>query len=561
MKETMVNKREAILGLKHVTKRVEKGKVLLDDISLEIQKGALVAVIGPSGAGKTTLLQAVGGLAQDIEGEIVYFGGGSAASENGPRIGYVPQENIIHDNLFLWQMLFYAASLRLPKGTQKQEIEQRIQEVLKTLELEECSGRMIKKLSGGEVKRANLASELLSDPEIFLLDEPTTGLDICNELALVKALKKLTFQGKTVVYVSHTLLELNMCDQVIVIGKGGKLCYSGPTEKLQEFFGSGEYLEIYQMIERESGKWSKRFQAQTAESGKSAGISMLHRRIGKIERMYQLRILTARYTRLLMNDRKNLLLMFLQAPVLSLALKAVTRSGLYQLFWDTQEMLFALTCVGIWMGLFNSLREICKERDIIRREYINGISIGCSLGSKLAVMVVVCMIQSVSLGLCYSALTSYPEKYILLPPLVEMCISLFLTTYASTCMGLLISAIFRNQEKVMSSAPYILIPQLLFSGVLYELNGALRKVARLIISYWGVNALSVSAHLTTLGVKEETILSGPYKGLSFAPAIPKKEYLSYTISGLMENWAALVLGCIIMIVLCYLAVRKNVTQS
>lgn len=557
----MTNKRKAILGLRHVTKRVEKGKVLLDDISLKIQEGALVAVIGPSGAGKTTLLQAMSGLAQDIDGEIVCFGDRNGGSEEIPQIGYVPQENIIHDNLFLGQMLFYAASLRLPKDTEKQEIEQRIQEVLKALELEECSGRMIKKLSGGEAKRANLASELLSDPEIFLLDEPTSGLDICNEVALVKALKKLTLQGKTIVYVSHTLLELSMCDQVIVIGKGGKLCYSGPSDKLQDFFGSGDYLEIYQMIEQESEKWSKRFQEQSAQSGDGTGFRMPHRRIGKIEQIHQFRVLTARYSRLLMNDRKNLLLMFFQAPVLALALRAVTRSGLYRLFWDTQEMLFALTCVAIWMGLFNSLREICKERDIIKREYVNGISIGCCLGSKLAVLLVVCMIQSASLGLCYSAITSYPEKSILLPPITEMCISLFLTAYASTCMGLLISAIFRNQEKVMSSAPYILIPQLLFSGVLYELKGSLRKAARLIISYWGVNALSVSAHLTTLGVKKETILSGPYKGLSFSPAIPQKEYLSYSISGLMENWAALVLGCIIMIVLCYWAMRRSVRQS
>lgn len=557
----MSNTKNVILRLEHVTKYTGRGKVLLDNISLDIQKDALVAVIGPSGAGKTTLLQAMSGFEWNLNGEVRYLGKDCEQNMDTPRIGYVPQENIIHENLLLWQMLTYAASLRMPKDTDKQAIRQRIRKVLKELELEECSDSLIKKLSGGEKKRANLAVELLSDPEIFLLDEPTSGLDMFNEMALVKTLKSLTFQGKTVVYVSHSPQELEMCDQVIVIGKGGKLCFSGPPNKMMDFFGSQDYWQIYKMIERESEKWQERFQKQASECGCGRGVRLLRKRPDHIERGHQFRVLTARYSRLLLNDRKNLLLMFLQAPVLALALKAVTRSGLYKLFWDTQEMLFALTCVGIWMGLFNALREICKEREIIKREYMNRISIGCCLASKLAVLLGVCLIQSVSLGLCYSALTAYPERSVLFAPLMEMCVSLFLTTYASTCMGLLISAVFRNQEKVMSSAPYIMIPQLLFSGVVYELHDFLLIPARMVISYWGVNALSVSAHLTTLGVKEEIIKSGPYQGMSFAPAIPDKPYLNCSLGGLVENWAALAAGCIVMILLCYWAVRKNVRQS
>lgn len=556
----MSDRKDSILGLRHVTKSVERKKVLLDDISLNIQKNALVAIIGPSGAGKTTLLQAMSGGGQEMEGEVLYLGGKRGTDTIIPQIGYVPQENIIHENLTLIQMLEYAALLRLPKSMDRQEIGERIREVLKDLELERCSQRMIKTLSGGEKKRANLAVELLSDPEIFLLDEPTSGLDIYTDLALIKTLKNLTLEGKTVVYVSHNPLELDICDQVIAVGRGGKLCFSGSVDEMTDFFGKKDFLEIYQTLEQESGAWQKRFRERFLEYGSSLGVSISQMRPRKIERMHQFYILTKRYSRLIWNDWKNLLLMMLQAPVLALALKAVTRKGIYQLFWDTQEMLFALTCVGIWMGLFNSLREICKERDIIKREYTNQISLGCCLGSKLAVLLGVCLIQSVSLGICYSALTKYPVKSILFPPLVEMCISLFLTTYASTCMGLLISAVFRNQEKVMSSAPYILIPQLLFSGVLYELHGFLLKLAKFIISYWGVNALSVSAHLNTLSVKKEIIKSGAYKGLSFAPAVPEKNYLDYSIFGLAENWFVLAAGSAIMIFLCYWAVKKNVNR-
>lgn len=534
------NMKNAILRLKHVTKRVESGSVLLDDISLDVQRNALVAIIGPSGAGKTTLLQAMSGLGQAVEGEVICLDENKNGVTEIPQIGYVPQANLIHDNLTLIQMLEYAAALRLPKDTSKQEIGKRIDKILRTLELESCSERLIKKLSGGEKKRAN---------------------HIYKELELVKTLKNLTYQGKTVIYVSHTLLELNFCDQVIVIGKGGKLCFSGSTDEMFEFFESEEYLDIYQKIEQESDKWQEKFKRLYGERDDCSGISIIRKYQGKKERWYQFKILTARYSRLLRNDRKNLFLMFLQAPVLAFALKAVTRQGLYETFWETQEMLFALICVGIWMGLFNSLQEICKERDIIVREYINQVSIGCCLGSKLAVLFVVCLIQSASLGMCYSALVIYPEKSVLFPPLVEMCISLFLTTFSSTCMGLFISSIFRNQEKVMSSAPYILIPQLLFSGVLYELHGFLLKIARLIISYWGVNALSVSMHLTALEAKKETIMDGAYKGLSITPSVPQKAYLHNSVSGLLENWFALAAGCIIMIFLCYWAIRRNVRMQ
>lgn len=550
-----------ILQLKHISKYVEKGKCLLDDISLEVKRNALVAIVGPSGAGKTTLLKVMSGFEKNVEGKLLYLSDKESKELNTPQIGYVPQENIIHDNLTLQQMLTYAAQLRLPKNMEKRDIQDRIEKVMKELELDSCSTQLIKKLSGGEKKRANLAVELLSDPQIFLLDEPTTGLDIYTELSLIKTLKKLSYEGKTVIYVSHTPLELAMCDQVIVVGKGGKLCFSGTQEEMFAYFETDDYLEIYQEIELNSQRWKKKYDEVSCPNNEYIGSDACITHDVKKDKMHQFKILMKRYTRLLLNDWKNLLLMVLQAPVLSLALKLVTRDGLYELFWDTQEMLFALTCVAIWMGLFNSLREICKEKDIIRREYINHISIGCCLCSKLVVFILICFIQSVSLAVCYSLFTQFPERSILLNPFIEMCISLFLITYAATCMGLFISAVFENQEKVMSSAPYILIPQLLFSGVLYELHGVLLKAANIMLSYWGVNALSISAYLTRLPVKEEVILTGPHQGLSFSPAIPEKEYLEYTVTALLQNWLVLLLGCLLMAVLCYAAIKRSIKNT
>lgn len=132
----------------------------------------------------------------------------------------MPQEDIVFENLTLKKMLYYTAKMKMPDNTSMQEIEDRIQEVLRLIELTEHQNTMIKNLSGGQKKRASIAVELLADPGMFFLDEPTSGLDPGTEQKLMRVLNRLSkTQGKTIVMVTHTTQSLDLCDKIIFMGK------------------------------------------------------------------------------------------------------------------------------------------------------------------------------------------------------------------------------------------------------------------------------------------------------------------------------------------------------
>lgn len=557
----MSDDRNYVLKITGLTKKINKNKILLDNISLTIKPNTLVAVIGPSGAGKTTLLKSICQKSEFENGNISFFEEDGKIQDVIPVFGYVPQENIIHEDLRLKEMLFYYAKLRLSKENKNDEIYKRIDVVLSDLNLEGCSNQIIKTLSGGEKKRANMAAELLSNPKYLFLDEPNTGLDPYTEKKLIQTLKELTQKNKTVVFVSHSLSFLDMCDQIIVIGKGGKLCFSGTPNEVKNFFNDTDYINIYGKIQEDSEKWRKKFEKINDNS--AGTFSNKKVKIKKVKRniVYQLKILIMRYLKLLLSDKRNLILLFLQAPVFAFAIKSVTRDGLYTLFWDTQEILFAFVCSGIWMGLFNSLREICKELNIVKCESTNNISLVSYILSKVIVIGVICLIQSITLVYIYSLLEKFPTKSIIINPTIEIIISVFLITFASSCMGLMVSALFKNQNRVMTIAPYLLIPHLLFSGVLYQLKGNLLFVAKFIIGYWGINALSISSHLTELSATEETIIGGQFDGMKFYPPLPEKTYILNNVQGIIENWSVLIGGSIMMIIFCYILLKRNIKNN
>ena len=122
-------------------------------------------------------------------------------------------------------MLYYTAKMKMPQDTSDQEIEERIEEVLRMVELSEHKDTYIRRLSGGQKKRASIAVELLANPGLFFLDEPTSGLDPGTEEQLMRTLSKLSKeQEKTIVMVTPTINNLDLCDKVIIMGYGGRLC-------------------------------------------------------------------------------------------------------------------------------------------------------------------------------------------------------------------------------------------------------------------------------------------------------------------------------------------------
>jgi ABC-type Mn2+/Zn2+ transport system ATPase subunit len=209
----------------------------LHDVTLRIERGELIGIIGGSGSGKTTLLNTMCGLHPPTSGEVV--------RADGTGVGYVPQDDIIHVALPLERTLRYAAELRHVQNSAKA-----VEDVLQTLEFCGRSDVLVGSLSGGERKRASIAAELLAGPGLFFLDEPTSGLDPARGTELMRTLRRLCDDGTTVVLTTHNPLDAENCDKVAVLAAGGTLrslarsrrpgSTSAPTRRWRSTSGSPE---------------------------------------------------------------------------------------------------------------------------------------------------------------------------------------------------------------------------------------------------------------------------------------------------------------------------------
>lgn len=226
------------------------GKKLLENVSFHLGPRTLTAIIGPSGAGKSTLLGVLTGRTKPTEGEIQLSG--NNLHENfqvlSRQIGSVPQADIIHTRLTVQQALNYGAQLRLPNDTKKDERFDRVTTVMEKLELSERANLRIDRLSGGQRKRASIGLELLTSPKLLVLDEPTSGLDPGLDAHVMETLRVLADDGQTVVLVTHSVDNLNFCDNVILLASGGKVAYAGPASTVFSKLGKKNWAEVFKFL-------------------------------------------------------------------------------------------------------------------------------------------------------------------------------------------------------------------------------------------------------------------------------------------------------------------------
>lgn len=227
-------------------------KVLLDKVSFKALPGDMIALMGPSGAGKTTLLMALNGYLPPTSGLVRINGENLYAIYDNLRgsIGYVPQDDIVHPELTVFEAVRYSAKFRLPPDYSNEEIDRRVEATLAQLGLDGVRNLQIGKpekkvLSGGQRKRVNIALELVTDPVILFLDEPTSGLAADDTTALIKLLHDLTkATGKTIIMTIHQPAkdEFEKFNLALILGYGGVPMFYGPTSPdAYQFFGS--YLE------------------------------------------------------------------------------------------------------------------------------------------------------------------------------------------------------------------------------------------------------------------------------------------------------------------------------
>lgn len=527
-----------------------KSFITCNHVNLNIRPGELVAVIGGSGAGKSTILNCMCGYLKPTQGDVFINGINLYQNFDSLKklVGYVPQLDIVYDNLTLYDMLLYTAKLRLPKDITSAERENVIQRAINMVELSEKKDSFIKSLSGGQRKRASIAVELLSDPNLLFLDEPASGLDPGTERNLMQSLRKMADNGKTVILVTHSTLQLKMCDKIAFMGKGGNLCFYGSYEDALQFFGVSDVVDIYNMITEQARQWSVKFEKLRVTSGKVRTFKEVSNRV-KESHIRQLGVLSERYLKLVANDKQRVLLLLVQAPLLAILISFVADGEQFEQYEMTKSLLFALSCSAFWVGMLNAIQEICKERTIVKREYMTGLSLSFYICSKIIVLGVLCLIQSILITGVFSLMIGLPKEGIITYSFIELLVTTFITAVSSTSMGLFVSSLFTNADRAMTVAPILLMPQILFSGLIFKLSGATEIISWVAICRWSMEGYGTTANLNDLPLKlQQEGVKIPHE---------TEVFFEFTASHLWTSWGILILYTIIFLVLSRICLKKS----
>ena len=468
-----------------------KDKQILAETSLSIMPGELTAIIGESGAGKTTLLRLLAGVRGPTSGTVSL--GGEPILGRTTDIAYAPQQEIVHTALSVEEALGYAARLRLPADTTPEEVEGRIEETLAELALEAHRHTRIGELSGGQRRRVGLAVELLPRPSLLCLDEPTTGLDPMLETQAMSLFRELATETRSVVLVTHATQNLGLCDRLVVMGRGGRLAFSGTPAQALEFFGVESFDKLYSALaSRPALEWSRRYRAKHVEGAaalptpESPVTAQPARPRAALRR--QAAILTGRYLRTFGRDRRNVLILFGQVLLTALALIVLFQGDVFSRAAgtpnDAATLLFLMVTMSIWFGLFDATRELIKDRDVFLRERAVGVRAGSYLLSKLGLLLVVSALQiGLLCALVFAAIPLHEEP----ATYAGLVACLLLTGLAAVSLGLLTSAFVTSESQAVSLVFVLLVPQLLFAGSfipLARMTALAADFANLIFAKW-----------------------------------------------------------------------------
>jgi ABC-type multidrug transport system ATPase subunit/pSer/pThr/pTyr-binding forkhead associated (FHA) protein len=534
--------------------------LLLDDITFALPENALLAAVGPSGAGKTTLLGALTGLRPAQEGHVFYGGRDlySSYDELRQRIGYVPQEDILHSQLTTRTALNYAAELRFGPDVSKAEREHRVAEVMSELGLSERAGLQIEKLSGGQRKRVSIAVELITRPSLLFLDEPTSGLDPGMEKHLMALLRELADGGRTVIVVTHSVASLHLCDRLLFLAPGGRSAFFGPPDRALGFFDKPEYADVFTDLEEKRGHdWKGVYRASALfkmyigdlaglrPSGAGADnvpINAPPRRGGLLR---QFSILTRRYVSVTVSDRVNSILLAIQAPILALiVLLAIAPNGfnVHELHAQRAAVQCGLFLVisATYLGAGNAIREIVKELPIYTRERSIGQSIAAYLGSKVVVLSVITVLQAVVLVLVGAARQGGSDPGTLLPSLrLELVLDIALAGLAAMALGLFISALVSRADKALTLLPLLLVPQLVlsFPQLQIETKPVLSQLSYFASAQWGYAAMASSIDLNRLAYLDARTIDPRINGdPENATAALVQSVKTASVTGMRKRW-------------------------
>lgn len=501
---------------------------ILQNISLALNPREFVVVVGQSGGGKSTLVDAIAGYRPATHGKVlvndidVYQNFDAVRNE----IGFVPQKDIIHMELTVYQAIDYAAQLRMPPDTTAEERHQRVMEVLEDLDLVHRKDVQISGLSGGQQKRVSIGVELLTKPGLFFLDEPTSGLDPGTETALMHLMRRLADQGRTIVLITHATKNVMLADKVIFLARGGYLAWFGPPDEALAYFdqyrsererraGEIEFDDIYAILDNQANgsaaDWAARYQQSVAyrqyivqpledkQSSLDAVSAPTHRDAvqgtgsenrKQVSALRQFGILSSRNIKILTRDRFSLILMLAAAPLVGLldVLLAILMGRDPFSYTDGNIfngviILFMLPLYGIMVGGLAMMREIVKEREIYKRERLVNLKIVPYVFSKIWVAALLALYQALAYTLIRYLAFKMPGGVL---EFGLVYVTMVVTTLAGMMLGLFASSLAPNANSAPLIVILLILPQIVLGGALLPLPTA---VSTPISSRWGFEAL------------------------------------------------------------------------
>jgi ABC-type multidrug transport system ATPase subunit/pSer/pThr/pTyr-binding forkhead associated (FHA) protein len=525
--------------VKIVANRSGGGSIkLLDDVCLTIQPNEFVGLLGPSGAGKSTLMDSLNGMRPATSGNVLVNNLDLYRHLDSLKqsIGYIPQDDIIHRELTVYRTLYYVARLRLSSDVSTKEIDQIINEVMDVTGLSERRDVPVSQLSGGQRKRVSIAVELITKPSVIFLDEPTSGLDPATEEKIMKLFRQIAESGRTVILTTHAMENVKLFDKIVVLMRGKLVFYGAPQEALAHV-NAESFKDLYdkledpvderiaampalppnasksqkqqfkqqreQIAEQVADEWKRKFQSTdqyrrnvieplSVLPRDGRAVAPPKRRTSPADSIRQWGTLTRRYFEVLSRDKFNLLILFGQAPIIAFLTYLVVSSKLPRDF-----PYFVLGLVSIWFGTSIASREIIRERAIYTRERMVNLRLFPYVGSKLFVLALIVSLQCALLFAVfkffhYTGLMSMPGWAV--PQFFVMIIA----SLVGIGLGLFISAIVKTSEMATSLIPLILIPQIIFSGLVGVPQGTAKAVGALMPATWAFDGLKQFSTLDTL---------------------------------------------------------------
>jgi len=533
------------IEVQNLTVHAKAGKQILSPVSFTVYAGELVALMGTSGSGKTTLLKALNGYTQPSNGAVLYNGKNlyEFYDEYSQKIGYVPQDDIVHERLTVREALSYAARLRT--SLSEDEIAANVKKVAHDLGLTDQLDERIgspenKTLSGGQRKRVNIGLELICGTPVLFLDEPTSGLSSADATDVVQLLRTLADGGKTIITTIHapSLEAYRLFDNLLMLskdlkrskqdpGRPGALVYYGRAypDAIQFVANKGAATDVpidpnlgpevvmtgiqqdkdHPDPQNTTEVWIARYRASRYfkqfiqdRSGKQPSAtpkaSPEHERKG-MDYM-QWFTLTKRNVTVRFRDKAQTAILFLQAPIFALLIAAIFNhlkdaKGNLDAFQDNVPRAvgihFLMVVAAVWFGCNNAVRDVVGEWLIYQRERMVCLRIPSYIFSKLVVLTAVCLFQ------CFFMLAIiYPVCHLQGGFLVTGAV-LWLVSLVGASIGLLISSapFCKTTESAIALLPIVLLPMIGLGGGIRPIHQMPKPAiwaSNLVATRWGYEA-------------------------------------------------------------------------